>query len=50
MYPLFMNGLFDKVNVFNLFSNYQNKDIISNTPDLNLIFEKKDEQAKRNGY
>ena len=52
MYPLFMNGLFDKVNVFNLFSNYQNKDIISNTPDLNLIFEKRmsrpKEMQKRN--
>ena len=46
MYPLFMNGLFDKVNVFNLFSNYQNKDIISITPDLNLIFEKRMSRPK----
>ena len=46
MYPLFMNGLFDKVNIFNLFSNYQNKDIISNTPDLNLIFEKRMNRPK----
>ena len=46
MYPLFITGLFDKVNVFNLFSSYKNKNITSNTSDLNLLFEKRMNRPK----
>ena len=46
MFPLFIRGLFDKINVFNLFSFYKNKNIIPNNSDLNFFFEKNIDRPK----
>ena len=46
MFPLFIRGLFDKINVFNLFSFYKNKNIMPNNSDLNLFFEKNIDRPK----
>ena len=46
MFPLFMKGLFDKINVFNQFSFFKNSNSISNNSCLNLIFEKNIDRPK----
>ena len=46
MFPLFIRGLFDKINVFNQFSFYKNRNIITNNSDLNLFFEKNIDRPK----
>ena len=46
MFPLFIRGLFDKINVFNLFSFYKNKNIMPNNSDLNFFFEKNIDRPK----
>jgi len=46
MFPLFIKGLFDKINVFNLFSFYKNRNIMTNNSDLNLFFEKNIDRPK----
>ena len=40
MYPLFIKGIFDKINVYNQFSYYKSKTIKSTNSNLNLFFEK----------
>ena len=46
MFPLFMKGLFDKINVFNQFSFFKNSNGISNNSSLNLFFEKNIDRPK----
>ena len=46
MYPLFIKGIFDKINVYNQFSFYKSKSIIPTNSDLNLFFEKNIDRPK----
>ena len=46
MYPLYIKGIFDKINVYNEFSFYKKNKFISENSDLNLIFEKNMQRPK----
>ena len=46
MYPLFIKGIFDKINVYNQFSYYKSKSIKINNSNLNLFFEKSIDRPK----
>ena len=46
MYPIFIKGLFDKINVFPQLSFYNKRIIESTKSDLNLIFEKNMDRPK----
>ena len=46
MYPLFIKGIFDKLNVYNQFSYYKSKTIETNNSNLNLFFEKNIDRQK----
>lgn len=46
MYPLFIKGIFDKINVYNQFSYYKSKTLKSHNSDLNLFFEKNIDRPK----
>jgi len=46
MYPLFIKGIFDKINVYNQFSYYKSKSIKINNSNLNLFFEKNIDRPK----
>ena len=46
MYPLFIKGIFDKINVYNQFSYYKSKTIKSTNSNLNLFFEKNIDRPK----
>ena len=46
MYPLFIKGIFDKINVYNQFSNYKSKTLNSHNSGLNLFFEKSIDRPK----
>ena len=46
MFPLFLKGLFDKINVYNLFSSYKNGNTNPNNSELNLFFHKNIDRPK----
>jgi hypothetical protein len=46
MYPLFIKGIFDKINVYNQFSYYKSKSIKIDNSNLNLFFEKNIDRPK----
>ena len=46
MYPLFIKGLFNKINVYTEFSFYKNRNIKSTNDDLNMFFEKRVDRPK----
>ena len=46
MYPLFIKGIFDKINIYNQFSFYKNGNISKANKDLNLFFEKSMDRPK----